>query len=114
MWGEMIPTSHPEPTCSACTTIQPHNGNTHTHGDGFYGSNDPTNSVKALKEVAVLRIRLPDMTYNVFSGTLNPTQSINHTHTLCADSPNVLWPLYRYRLASNPGYNYYFFSGMHH
>ena len=27
-------------------------------GDGFYGSNDPTNSVKALKEVVVLRIRL--------------------------------------------------------
>ena len=26
--------------------------------DGFYGSNDPTNSVKALKEVMVLRIRL--------------------------------------------------------
>ena len=26
--------------------------------DGFYGSNDPTNSVKALKEVVVLRIRL--------------------------------------------------------
>ena len=25
---------------------------------GFYGSNDPTDSVKALKEVAVLRIRL--------------------------------------------------------
>jgi len=25
---------------------------------GFYGSNDPTNSVKALKEVVVLRIRL--------------------------------------------------------
>jgi len=24
-------------------------------GDGFFGSNDPTNSVKALKEVAVLR-----------------------------------------------------------
>jgi len=27
-------------------------------GDGFCGSNDPTNSVKALKEVVVLRIRL--------------------------------------------------------
>jgi len=27
-------------------------------GTGFYGSNDPTNSVKALKEVMVLRIRL--------------------------------------------------------
>jgi len=27
-------------------------------GDGFYGSNDPTNSVTALKEVMVLRIRL--------------------------------------------------------
>ena len=27
-------------------------------GDGFYGSNDPTNSVKAVKEVVVLRIRL--------------------------------------------------------
>ena len=27
-------------------------------GDGFYGSNDPTNRVKALKEVVVLRIRL--------------------------------------------------------
>jgi len=26
--------------------------------DGFYGSNDPTNSVKAVKEVVVLRIRL--------------------------------------------------------
>ena len=25
---------------------------------GFYGSNDPTDSVKALKEVLVLRIRL--------------------------------------------------------
>jgi len=25
-------------------------------GDGFCGSNDPTNSVKALKEVVVLRI----------------------------------------------------------
>jgi len=24
---------------------------------------------------------VPDMTYNVFSGTLNPTQSINHLHT---------------------------------
>jgi len=24
---------------------------------GFYGSNDPTNSVKALKEVVVLKIR---------------------------------------------------------
>ena len=22
--------------------------------------------------------RVPDMTYNVFSGTLNPTQSLNH------------------------------------
>jgi len=30
------------------------------------GSFDPTDSVKAV----------PDMTYNVFSGTLNPTQSI--------------------------------------
>ena len=27
-------------------------------GDGFHGSNDPTDSVKALKEVVVLRIRL--------------------------------------------------------
>jgi len=27
-------------------------------GAGFYGSNDPTNSVKAVKEVPVLRIRL--------------------------------------------------------
>jgi len=27
-------------------------------GDAFYGSNDPTNSVKALKEVVVPRIRL--------------------------------------------------------
>jgi len=27
-------------------------------GTGIYGLNDPTNSVKALKEVAVLRIRL--------------------------------------------------------
>jgi len=27
-------------------------------GMGFYGSNDPTNSVKALKEDRVLRIRL--------------------------------------------------------
>jgi len=27
-------------------------------GDGFYGSNDPTSSVKALKEVVVLKIRL--------------------------------------------------------
>jgi len=27
-------------------------------GTGFYGSNDPTDSVKALKEVVVLRIRL--------------------------------------------------------
>jgi len=27
-------------------------------GMGFYGSNDPTNSVKALKEVVVLRIRI--------------------------------------------------------
>ena len=27
-------------------------------GHGFYGSNDPTNSVKALKEVVVLTIRL--------------------------------------------------------
>jgi len=27
-------------------------------GMGFYGSNDPINSVKALKEVVVLRIRL--------------------------------------------------------
>jgi len=25
---------------------------------GFYGSNDPTNTVKALKEVVVLRMRL--------------------------------------------------------
>ena len=25
-------------------------------GDGFYGSNDPTDSVKALKEVVILRI----------------------------------------------------------
>jgi len=27
-------------------------------GTSFYGSNDPTNSVKALKKVVVLRIRL--------------------------------------------------------
>jgi len=27
-------------------------------GTGFYGSNDPTNSVKALKDVVVLRTRL--------------------------------------------------------
>jgi len=27
-------------------------------GDGFYGSNDPTNSVKALKKDTVLKIRL--------------------------------------------------------
>jgi len=26
---------------------------------------------------------VPDMTYNVFSGTLNPTQSINHSGALC-------------------------------
>ena len=41
-------------------------------GDGFYGSNDPTDSVKALKEVVVLRIGL------------NPTRSTstcyNTTH----------------------------------
>jgi len=29
-----------------------------SYRDGFYGSNDPTNSVKALKEDRVLRIRL--------------------------------------------------------
>jgi len=27
-------------------------------GDGFYRSNDPTNSVKALTEVVILRMRL--------------------------------------------------------
>jgi len=41
-------------------------------GTGFYGTNDPTNSVKALKEQIWY-----DMTYNVFGGTLIKPYSIN-------------------------------------
>jgi len=33
---------------------------------------------------------VPDMTYNVFSGTLNPTQSINQTQLECGPMPNVM------------------------
>ena len=49
-------------------------------GTGFYGSNDPTNSVKALKEGRSWRLGfnpiplVPNMAHNVFGGTLNLTQ----------------------------------------
>jgi len=53
-------------------------------GDGFYGSNDPTNSAKALKEVLVLRIGF------------NPTRSISpcynnytaHMHAIYSPTQN--------------------------
>jgi len=37
---------------------------------GFYGSNDPTNSVKALKEDRVLRIRLRSQSHQVHATLL--------------------------------------------
>ena len=43
-------------------------------GDGFYGSNDPTNSVKALKEVVVLRIG--------FNPTRSTHVTILHKHAM--------------------------------
>ena len=42
----------------------------------FYGSNDPTNSVKALKEVVVLRIGFNPTRSN--SPCYNPTHAIIH------------------------------------
>jgi len=41
-------------------------------GTGFYGSNDPTNSVKALKEVVVLSI--------CFNPTRSTSPCYNTTH----------------------------------
>jgi len=49
---------------------------------GFYGSNDPTNSVKALKEDRVLRIRL--QSHQVHTTVLTIIQqlcSIKQKHT---------------------------------
>jgi len=43
-------------------------------GTGFYGSDDPTNSVKALKEVVVLRIG--------FNPTRSTSQHTNMQHTM--------------------------------
>jgi len=53
-------------------------------GDGFYGSNDPTNSVKALKEVVLLRIRLQ-------SHQVHPTMLqyyTVHIHTMYSQTQN--------------------------
>ena len=47
---------------------------------GFYGSNDPTNSVKALKEVVVLRIG--------FNPTRSTSPCYNTTHT-CSHTENT-------------------------
>jgi len=46
------------------------------HGDGFCGSNDPTNSVKALKEVVFLRIG-----FNPTRST-SPCYKPTHAHSL--------------------------------
>ena len=43
-------TNIPELTCDLYRSM--------ISGTGFYGSNDPTNTVKAMKEVVALRIRL--------------------------------------------------------
>ena len=49
-------------------------------GDGFYGSNDQTNSVKALKEVVVLRIG--------FNPTRSTSPCYNTIHT-CSHTENT-------------------------
>jgi len=46
---------------------------------GFYGSNDPTNSVKALKEVVVLRIGFNPTRST--SPSYNTTHAYNNTYT---------------------------------
>jgi len=54
-------------------------------GDGFYGSNDPTNSVKSLKEVMVLRIRLQSHQVHLtmiqyYTGMQYTVKTQNNTH----------------------------------
>jgi len=50
--------------------------------NGFYGSNDPTNRVKALKEVVVLRID--------FNPTRSTSPCYNTTHTC-----NIRWYIHK-------------------
>jgi len=56
-----------------------HKSHYRSYRDGFYGSNDPTNSVEALKEVVILRIG-----FNPTSSTspcYNPVHAYNNTYT---------------------------------
>ena len=65
-------------------------------GDGFYGPNDPTNSVKALKEVMVLRIRLQShqvhltmlQYYTCMQYTVR--HKIIHKQLECGPMPNLM------------------------
>jgi len=54
-------------------------------GDGFYGSSDPANSVKALKEVMVLMIRLQShqvhLTELQYYTCMQYTVKYNNTYT---------------------------------
>jgi len=54
-------------------------------GTGFYGSNDPTNSVKALKEVVVLKIG--------FNPTRSTSPCYNTTHASNNTYTRVSWSL---------------------
>jgi len=53
-------------------------------GDEFYGSNDLTNSVKALKEVVLLRIRLQSHQVHL---TMLQYYSV-HTHAIYSQTQN--------------------------
>jgi len=56
----------------------------HYIGDGFYGSNDPTNSVKALKKVVVLRTRLQSHPVRL----TNHHVTILHMHAIYSQTQN--------------------------
>jgi len=53
-------------------------------GTGFYGSNDPTNSVKSMKEVVVLRIRLQSHQVHL---TMLQYYTV-HMHTMYSQTQN--------------------------
>jgi len=64
---------------------------------GFYGSNDPTNSVKTLKEVAVLRIRLHSHQVHLTMISENKQQQQQHKaikganhHQMTLSTPGVI------------------------
>ena len=71
------------PSCASSPVLQCSNDKDNldntASGTGFHGSNDPNDSVKALKEVVVLRIGF-DSTRST-SPCYTPTNACNNTYT---------------------------------